>query len=129
MKLIQNQRGSILIIVMLLSLLASSLVILLFDKAILLQKMNQNSLNDLKNKSIIEQRIYAQEQSIYSNFNIIRGEQIQFRQFVPDTLEFGETQGQVYYQIHEKSLDLKNYPFGIESMVSVRHSLIDNMAG
>jgi len=111
--------GSVLVIVMLFCILISSVVVGLFQKSILLQKMHQNHLSETLNRLQLEDRVVQTEDILFQDFSALKNNAVRHIQFVPDTLAFGENHGLNYYLI-EKSITEHNNVVKLQSVVAIR---------
>lgn len=126
--------GHVLIVVLLLSLIVSMIVMLSLETSVLQIKISRNyqsevlnfmsaeqSLQELENKVL--QEAWNLKNSTLKN-NIKHAEKLQF---VADTLEFGEHQGVVYYQLDVQQKDLEGAQTHLQSVVGIRPDYLETL--
>ncbi|MCS5708062.1 hypothetical protein CC99x_004000 [Candidatus Berkiella cookevillensis] len=118
----QKISGSVLIVVLLLSLVVSMMVMISLETSVLQTKISRNYQNEVLNFMSAEQSLQRLEnkvlQEAYHTSNDV-GE-LEKLQFVPETLEFGERQGVTYYQLDIQQKNLEGAQTHLQSVVAIR---------
>ncbi len=128
----QKISGHVLIVVLLLSLIVSMIVMISLETSVLQTKITRNYQNEVLNFVSAEASLQRLENEILQEAwefensalkdNMAHAEKLQF---VTDTLEFGERQGVVYYQLDVQQKDLNGAQTHLQSVVAIRSASLD----